>query len=82
MLEIVDSFAEGIFAGQKIIKPEDAVKKYPDATVIVSTLSGRESAETFLQQHGKISTILLFTKVYNPGINDTLNWRYHSATLY
>ena len=60
MLEIVDSFAEGIFAGQKIIKPEDAVKKYPDATVIVSTLSGRESAETFLQQHGKMKNLDYF----------------------
>ena len=50
---IVDSYAEGIFAGFNIKKPEELVKEYPDAKVVISTLSGRESAERYLNQIGK-----------------------------
>lgn len=48
MLGIVDSFAEGIFAGQEVQKPKETIMKYPDAVVIISTLSGRKEAEEFL----------------------------------
>lgn len=60
MLAIVDSFAKGVFAGQKVQKPNDAIEKYPNATVIISTLSGRKSAEEFLQKMGKKKNIDYF----------------------
>lgn len=53
MLGIVDSFAEGIFAGQKVQKPQETIMKYPDAVVIISTLSGRKDAEEFLSGIGR-----------------------------
>lgn len=49
MLGIADSFASGVFAGQQVHKPEELIGKYPNARIIVSTLSGRKSAEDFLQ---------------------------------
>lgn len=53
LLEIVDSFAKGIFAGKEVKKPQKTICKYPKAIVIVSTISGRESAENILQEMGK-----------------------------
>lgn len=53
MLAIVDSFAGGVFAGQEVQKPDDAIEKYPNAAVIISTLSGRKNAEELLQKMGK-----------------------------
>lgn len=53
MLAIVDSYAEGIFGGKVIQKPEEAIAKYPNAVVIISTMSGLKSAEDLLQKRGK-----------------------------
>lgn len=53
LLEVVDSSAEGIFAGKEVQKPKETICKYLDAIVIVSTISGRESAENILQEIGK-----------------------------
>ncbi len=53
MLAIVDSYAEGIFGGKAIRKPEEALVKNPNAVVIISTMSGLESAEELLQRLDK-----------------------------
>lgn len=53
MLGIADSFASGVFAGQPVQKPAEIIGKYPEAHIIVSTLSGRKNAEEFLQRMGK-----------------------------
>ena len=53
MAGIADSYAEGIFAGKEILKPDDAIAQHPDVPVIVSTVSGRESAESLLRKFGK-----------------------------
>lgn len=52
MMQIVDSFSSGIFEGQEVKKP-DIIKRYPDVPVIISTISGRESAEEFLKGQGR-----------------------------
>lgn len=53
LLEVVDSSAKGIFAGKEVQKPKETICKYPKAVVIVSTISGRGSAENILQEMGK-----------------------------
>lgn len=53
MLGIVDSYAEGIFGGKKIQKPREAIAENPNALIIISTMSGLESAEKLLQKMGK-----------------------------
>ncbi len=53
MVAIVDSYAEGIFGGKVILKPEEAIVKNPNAIVIISTMSGLESAEELLQKLDK-----------------------------
>ncbi len=57
LLEVVDTFAEGIFSGKTIKRPSDVLGNYPDTKIIISTLSGRESAEQFLKTIGKRENI-------------------------
>lgn len=52
MIQIVDSFSTGFFEGKEVQRP-DIIKSHPDIPVIISTLSGRESAEEFLQKMDK-----------------------------
>lgn len=53
LVDVVDTFAEGVFAGKEIQKPREAIGKHPNTTVIVSTLSGQKCAETLLQEMEK-----------------------------
>lgn len=51
--EIVDSFAEGIFAGKEIKKPKKTIDEHTENIVIVSTLSGQTDAEAYFKEIGK-----------------------------
>ncbi len=57
LVGIADSYAEGSFGGLKIRKPEEVLKTYPNTKIIVSTISGRESAEEYLNYIGKKENI-------------------------
>lgn len=53
IVEIVDTYAEGIFAGKIIIRPEEAIRKHSDVPVIICTLSGMESAKKYLEENNR-----------------------------
>lgn len=47
---IVDMYAKGMFAGKVIMQPEEALQKNPNASVIISTLSGMQYAKNYLDK--------------------------------
>ena len=53
LVAVVDSFGEGIWEGLHIQKPEDVIAEFPSVKVIVSTMSGMDSAEQFLLKSGR-----------------------------
>lgn len=52
LLEIIDSYTEGIWENRLIKKPEEVIKEKLTVKVIVSTLSGKESAISLLESKG------------------------------
>lgn len=55
LVGVVDTYAEGEFAGLKIKKPGEwlNIEPYTNTKIIISTLSGHESAQTYLEHIGK-----------------------------
>lgn len=53
MLEIIDSYATGLWEGKKIKSPEVAIKEHPNCLIIISTLSGKECALKMMNSLGK-----------------------------
>lgn len=50
---VIDSYAEGEFAGLRILRPDYALKTFSDAIVIISTISGRKMAEDYMRKYDK-----------------------------
>lgn len=54
LVSVVDSYAEGVFGGKTIEKPEVLRDKYQDVFVVISTISGEKETKEFLKKISKV----------------------------